>query len=410
MRIPAGHVYPVPPAVEDYAFWHKYLEVFEQVVVLSRVRTVPIELAGCARADGPGVVFGDLPDYLGPWQYLRCLPTLRRRVKEVVGMADAFLLRFPGAVSLLAWKSLRERGSPFGVQVVGDPWEVFSPEGVRTIVRPFVRRIWTRGLRQICREASAVAYVSREGLQRHYPASERAFVTHFPNVDLAGRTASPEQLEARVARIRAGSRPARSVMPLARLGTLGSLAQLYKGPDILLKAVAVCLAKGLNIELEFAGDGAHRPAMEALAQRLGIAGRARFLGTLPPGQAVCDLLDRLDLFVLPSRTEGLPRAMVEAMARGCPCIGSAVGGIPELLPPEDMVPPGDADALAQKIFEVLGDTDRMERMARRNWEAAKEYAPEVLVRRRREFYMKVRELAGHGTGPSSLSDRVSEAV
>jgi glycosyltransferase involved in cell wall biosynthesis len=393
MRDPAGRVYPVPPAFEEYHFWRRYLEVFENVLVLSRVRLAPGEVQGSVRADGPDVTFADLPDFRGPWQYVRGFPTLRRRIREAVEMADAFMLRAPGVISQLVWKSLRDRKIPFGVQVGGDPWEVFSPDNVRTIVRPLVRRVWTRELRQICHEASAVAYVTHTSLPRRYPASERAFVAHFSDVELAGRVASPEQLETRVARIRAGSSAAQSVMPLARLGTLGSLAQLYKGPDVLLKAVAVCLARGLNIEVEFAGDGAHRPAMEALAKRLGIAGRAKFLGALPPGKAVVDFLDRLDLFVLPSRTEGLPRAMIEAMARGCACIGTTVGGIPELLPPEDMVPPDDAGALAEKIIEVLSDPDRMERMARRNWENAREYLPEVLGARRRAFYRKVREVA-----------------
>ena len=81
-----------------------------------------------------------------------------------------------------------------------------------------------------------------------------------------------------------------------------------------------------------------------------------------------------------------------------------------MLPPEDMVRPGDADALARKIIEVLGDPGRMERMARRNWEAAREYLPEILDRRRREFYTKIRELSGRGPRVASLSSGVSEAV
>ena len=82
LRDAAGHVYPAPPAVVEYNFWQRYLEVFEEVVVLARVRCVRQEMAVSSRADGPGVTFHDLPDYLGPRQYLRCLPALRRRVRE----------------------------------------------------------------------------------------------------------------------------------------------------------------------------------------------------------------------------------------------------------------------------------------------------------------------------------------
>ena len=83
--------------------------------------------------------------------------------------------------------------------------------------------------------------------------------------------------------------------------------------------------------------------------------------------------------------------MVEAMARGLPCIGSTVGGIPELLPSEDLVPPGDVEALAGKIREVVSDPQRMARMSARNLHKAKEYREEVLGKRRSDFYRHVKE-------------------
>ncbi len=101
-------------------------------------------------------------------------------------------------------------------------------------------------------------------------------------------------------------------------------------------------------------------------------------------------LDRADLFVLPSHQEGLPRAAIEAMARGLPCVGSTVGGFPELLPAEDLVPPGDAAALARKLREVVTDPDRLDRMAARNLGAAREYREDVLRPRRTAFYEHLR--------------------
>ena len=116
-----------------------------------------------------------------------------------------------------------------------------------------------------------------------------------------------------------------------------------------------------------------------------------FLGQLPAGAAIRAQLDQADLFVLPSYQEGLPRAMIEAMARALPCIGSNVGGIPELLSAENMVLPGDVTALANKIREVVTDPQRMEQMSIRNLEKAKEYREDILHARRVAFYHQVRE-------------------
>lgn len=94
--------------------------------------------------------------------------------------------------------------------------------------------------------------------------------------------------------------------------------------------------------------------------------------------------------MLPSLTEGLPRVMIEAMARGLPYIGSSVGGIPELLPAEDLFPSRDPKALADKISEVVTDRKRMVEMAERNLEKARNYSDAALSARRKEFYKYVR--------------------
>jgi glycosyltransferase involved in cell wall biosynthesis len=101
-------------------------------------------------------------------------------------------------------------------------------------------------------------------------------------------------------------------------------------------------------------------------------------------------LDKADVFVLPSYQEGLPRAMIEAMARALPCIGSTVGGIPELLNQEDMIPPGNVAALADKIRSVVTNPERMNMMSARNWEKAKKYDLMVLLPLWNKFYAQVR--------------------
>jgi glycosyltransferase involved in cell wall biosynthesis len=116
-------------------------------------------------------------------------------------------------------------------------------------------------------------------------------------------------------------------------------------------------------------------------------------------------LDRADLFVHPSRAEGLPRAVIEAMARGLPCVASRAGGIPELLSAEDTVPAGDARALARKIAEVARDPARLSRMAARNWARAQQYREDVLAKRRAQFYAHSQQAAKEWLATRTASER-----
>lgn len=369
-------------------FWKRYLDSFQEVLVLARVLNAETVPNNWYRADGPGVVFQDLPEYRGFSQYLRILPRLRAQVKRAVQHADAAILRVPGQIGTLVWKELRKKKRPFGVEVVGDPWDVFAPGSFQSIARPLIRRLSTRNLRAQCREAVAAAYVTESALQRRYPPG--GWNTHYSNVDLPPEAFISDQFLAdRLHKLRD---LAQNEQRPWRLVFVGGMNQLYKAPHVLLRAVAACVEDGLNLEVIMVGDGHYRPQLEAQAAQLGLANRVYFLGRLPSGTPVREQLDRSDLFVLPSFQEGLPRAMIEAMARGLPCIGSTVGGIPELLPPEDLVPSGNAEALARKIQEVVRDPDRMCQMAERNFQVARNYRPEVLQARREQFYRKVREL------------------
>ena len=174
---------------------------------------------------------------------------------------------------------------------------------------------------------------------------------------------------------------------------VGSLGHLYKAPDSLIEAVAIAAGRGLGVQLTVVGDGKHRSDMESLAAALGVAGRVRFVGNLPSGKAIRDELDQADLFVLPSRAEGLPRALIEAMARALPCLSTGIGGIPELLSVSELVPAGDAPTLATRMCAVLGDTQRLARLSAENLQRARAYHVAALTPRRRAFYEAVRDAA-----------------
>jgi len=150
--------------------------------------------------------------------------------------------------------------------------------------------------------------------------------------------------------------------------------------------------RGHALRVILVGEGVYRARFEALAQKLGVANSVTFTGALPIGDKVFEVMDSADVFVHPSRADGLPRAIIEAMARGLPCIASNVGGIPELVGPDELIPPNDPVALADAILALLHDPLRMARISDENSRKAHEYSDEVLAPRRKEFYEHVRSV------------------
>jgi glycosyltransferase involved in cell wall biosynthesis len=362
-----------------YEFWARYLEVYDEVRLLARAVPTSRVPAGWTRATGPGVRGVPAPDFHSARRLLTRHRGVQRVVREHLDEVEAVHLRVPCFVGSLVWRAL-ERGRPYGVEVVGDPYDVFTAGSVRHPLRPLLRWGMPRELRRQCAAAAGALYVTAAALQARYPC--RQLTVGASNVMLPDSLLVPDPRPRR-----AGSAPTTVIM-------VGSLNQLYKAPDVLIDAVARCVREGLPLRLVVVGDGRCRPGLEARAAAQGLAGRVRFLGALASRDEVVAELDRADLFVLASRTEGLPRAMVEAMARGLPCIGSAVGGIPELLAPEDLVPPGDARTLARKLEEVVGDPDRLVRMSARNLEKAREYREAVTGAGRLEFYRHIAARTG----------------
>ena len=381
--------------VGAYSFWQRYLDVFDEVVVVARVEKRAVLPGRVIRADGDGVCFFPMPDYTGPWQYLRAWPVLRRRAREVAQRDGAFILRIPGAIGTLLWRWLKHYGKPFGAEIVGDPYDSLSPQSWKSRWAYLVRPWAVRQLKAQCREACCTAYVTREALQRRYPPGNGFSMNYSSLKELPESMLAMREVDA-IAALQ-GEEPREQWLVF-----VGTLAQLYKGPDVLIRALGQCVEAGTDLHLTVIGDGRMRPELEMLTDRLGLTERVHFLGQIPSGEPVFEQLRRADLFVLPSRQEGLPRAMIEAMACGLPCIGSTIGGIPELLSPEDMVPPGDANALAQKISKGVAYLARMQSMARRNLAVAQEYRTEVLEPRRTEFYEWVWEATERWLARSKL--------
>ena len=141
------------------------------------------------------------------------------------------------------------------------------------------------------------------------------------------------------------------------VGAVGRLSE-EKGFDILLAAAAQLMAEGLDFGVVLVGDGPQKQSLSRLACTLGIQERVHFAGYQPDPRP---WYEAMDVYVLSSRREGLPNAVLEAMAMEVPVIGTRIAGVPRLIVPDRtglLVPPEDVAMLAQALRRVLTDPDR----------------------------------------------------
>ena len=99
---PDGRIWARQEA-DGYAFWTRYLAAFDRVTLLARVRPVAAVPPGFVRADGEGVTYAAVPDFVGPFQLLRKWFPVRRAIRSAIGSDDAIILRLPCNIGALVW-------------------------------------------------------------------------------------------------------------------------------------------------------------------------------------------------------------------------------------------------------------------------------------------------------------------
>lgn len=360
--------------------WAEAMETFPKVAVAARVRH-----ADTTEQFGPllpvAVQVVEFPHFVGFREALKRLPRLLILARRCAYEADLCVLRGPGLLSLLVWTFLVLRRRHYAVEVLGDLEEVFAVSESR--IRRLFRYPIAMLLRRICGGAVAALYVSG-ALRQKYPAAPGAFNVVVSDVRMPRALfREPEEMK----------RPPERLV----LFHVGNMERPYKGHETMIRALSRCKQRGLNLEMHFVGDGRMRGSFEKLAQELGVEQDAIFEGGVPWGEKLFEKLDAAHLFVFPSLTEAIGKALIEAMARGLPVIATRVGGIPELVDDDMLIPANDPESLSDRIVAVAGDHIKLNSMARRCYENATLYMDERLSPLRHAFYGVVRT--------TSLSER-----
>jgi glycosyltransferase involved in cell wall biosynthesis len=357
----------------DYhRFAKRYLAGFKRVVIVGRL--FEREDEGARPVTGPGVDFLAVPGFQGPHQFLGVAVDVILFVLRAARPGAAYILRMPATLPLLFGFVLYLRRIPYAVELVGDPREAYDQKVLRKRFSVFWQRlfVWATGF--LCRKAVANSYVTRRALQLSYPPGSESSSFSFTSLELRDEMIAVAP--------RADFTAGRAL----RLVSVGMMHNAVKGFDLLLEAVRRCRLGGVDVSLAIVGDGALRPEYEAQCEQAGISGFVKFLGRLDDFNAISLVLDDSDLFVLASRQEGLPRVMIEEMARSLPCISSRVGGTDELLPEDCLFNSDDIDGLVRLISNRAKDHRSLIEESERNLRAIQSYKHDAVQIERNKFY------------------------
>jgi glycosyltransferase involved in cell wall biosynthesis len=360
----------VSPHMGYARFGARYAGCFEDVVIVAR--SFPATSAVGENVEGHRVSFEDLGANRGISELIMSLPRLIVRLRRHIASASIVLIRFPGNIASLALLICLLSGKRFSVEVVADPADYFSAAAsthpLRRIAR-FTHRLTTCFA---ARHAVTVRYVTRVYLQRRYPGRDPRIMFGFSDVYL------------RDSLFELPRGPSDNTRRRFEIINVAMMHNRSKGHMVLLQAMAELRRRHVDVSVTFVGDGVLRGTFEAEVARLGLDDSVCFTGLID-ADCVVDMVAKYDLFVLPSYQEGMPRAMLEAMAVGTPVVASNVGGIREVLGETSMVPPGDVGALAARIELLVRDGAQLNVLAAANRKAALPFGCSALEARYRDY-------------------------
>lgn len=230
--------------------------------------------------------------------------------------------------------------------------------------------------------------VSRGELARiaRKPSVGRDFVVHN-GISLDRVSASPDRLEALRIDLDLKGREGPILLTAGRLSP-------EKGPDLVIRAMPSVLQAHPSCRLVICGDGQMLNDLERLAVKLDVAHAVRLAGFRPDLSAIMDLID---LLVLPSRSEGFPNVVLEAMAARKPVVAACVGGVPEAIRDGEtgiLVTPESPEALSAGIVGALASRDKLGAMATAGHEYAVEsFSLDAQTLQLEEIYKQVLGLA-----------------
>ena len=363
---------------EGYDFFQRYLRIFEELRIVCRCKEEnPIKSTRVVLDDNCIDVVR-ITDFHRPKQYALKYFQVGREIKGAVKGCDRAVFRLPSTVAFRVWKIFRKTGLPYACEIVYD-----AKDGVSASTNVVNKLLWVKihnDMQKACFKAVGVSCVTEHYLQqRYFTKVKDGFSSHYSSLSLDKSFYTS-----------ARSFPTNKTLGIAHVAKQVAFNG-RKGINQIIEALAILKGKGVVVNATFAGKD-YNGGIEKLKQyaaSLEVGNQVHFPGFISRTE-LSELLDKSDLYVMPTKAEGLPRVIIEAMAKGLPCISSPVSGNPELLSSHYLVEYYNVETLAERIRELASDKEAYEKASSENYLNSLKYEASLLQERRDAFYYQLK--------------------
>ncbi|WP_314242149.1 glycosyltransferase family 4 protein [Empedobacter tilapiae] len=353
--------------------WSNYLINFDKILVYGRNSKSLKSKNGVSSTTG--VCFHLTEKYTSVSNLLKNKKGVERELTNLINQADVVLTRLPSVLGFIAANIAIKKNKKLWVEQVGNAKEALGTHG--SLLGKIVAPIFEFQNKKIVRKANFVSYVTENKLQKDYPSTKGGTTVALSDVIIRS-ILNEKDLEKE-----------RFFGKIFRIGLIGGFDARYKGQDVLLKAISLLNDEiKRNIKICLVGKGDYAWILET-ATKLNLIDNIEFIGVLESGNQINEFLATLSLYVQPSLTEGMPRATIEAMAMGCPVIGSNVGGIPDIVSEKFVHRKENSKELAGHIQRLFLDRKLLQSESVLSLEKVQPYLKENLDKKRLAFYVKM---------------------
>lgn len=319
--------------------------------------------------DHPAFNFIEVPNFKSVTAYYKKREA-KRIIEKVVKNHDVIIVRLPSAIGTIAFRYAKEFNKPILVESVACVFDAlwnYNWKGKLLAHFKYYQK------RQLMKQASHTIYVTREFLQSRYPT----YGKEVGCSDVVLKEFDESVLNQRLQKIED-----RKVGEPLVLGTVAALNVPYKGQADVISVIGELKKEGVKVIYKLVGQG-NPSRLAGAIKNANVEDRVEIVGPLPHDK-VFDFLDEIDVYIQPSRQEGLPRAMIEALSRGCTTTGAKTAGIPELIEDDFVFEAGNLERIKSIVLDI--DAVTLKQQAKRNFYEAGKYREDYLDKRRIEFY------------------------